>query len=54
MHDHLLGDYLPSWGTNRIEGVDMLNDQLTSFGACLADEIMSNTRIKQGDNRISV
>jgi hypothetical protein len=46
MHDHLLGNYLPSWGTNHIGGVDMSNDQLTSFGACLADEIMSGTGIK--------
>jgi hypothetical protein len=29
----------------------MLNDQLTSLGACLADEIMSNTKIKHDVNK---
>jgi hypothetical protein len=31
-----------------------LNAQLTSLSACLADEILGSTGIKQNDNRISV
>jgi hypothetical protein len=54
MHGHLLGDCPSFWGTNHIRGVYVLNDQLTSLGACLADEIMSTTRIKQNDYGVSV
>jgi hypothetical protein len=32
----------------------MLNDQLTLMGAYFADEIMSGTRIKKNDDRISI
>jgi hypothetical protein len=46
MHDHLPGDYFPSWGTNHIWCVYVPNDQLTSLGACLTDEINNSTRIK--------
>jgi hypothetical protein len=54
MQDHLLGDYLSSRGTNHIGSVYVLNDQLISFGACLADEIMSSTGIKQNDYGVPV
>jgi hypothetical protein len=47
MHDHLLGDYLSSWGSNHIEGVYVLNGQLTSLGACLADKISSRRHFTQ-------
>jgi hypothetical protein len=54
MHHCLLGDYPPSWSTNLVRGVHMVDAQLASLSACLGDEIMGSTRIKQNDSKISV
>jgi hypothetical protein len=54
MYNYLLGYYPPSWSTNLIRGVYVMNAQLTSLSAYRADEIMGSTEIKQNDSRMSV
>jgi hypothetical protein len=45
MYNYLLGDYPPPWSSNYIGGVYVMNAQLTSLSACLANEIMGSTGI---------
>jgi hypothetical protein len=50
----LLSDNLPSGGTKHIGCAYVLNGQLTFLGACLANEIMSSTRIKENDGGVPI